>query len=461
MRSRSLFVAGLALFWPFLQGPYFSTFFGSGSAAEPSTLPFVFNGWVLVTSFLIGLVVLRPGRRPCGGRVLVTCGLLSTALLGLSSLGLGGEALRWVAAPVAALAFGALACAWALLARRRCACVGGAAVFFEIALSYVCCYGLVFGIGALLVALQAPLWALCPALSAALWAVQGGDCGIVPLGGEERLPAPMGSRPVLPLAVACVALGSSVLAGLYSGVPAQSYGPSALCALALVGCAALAGRRTAWGAAAWGLALIPVLMSGFLVMAFSPGLTVLGIDALTLGRRLLWVLYWWLLVADGRGLSLRVVAWGFAPVYAATRLIIDGLRVGASELAADPVFASGVTVAVVLVLEVASLAVVGLVVADQVQAASQRGDAASSPATPVQAVDVRAAACNSIAQESGLTERERDVLELVSMGYTVQRIAEERGVSQNTVRTHTKGLYRKLDIHSKQEVIELVNARMG
>lgn len=75
--------------------------------------------------------------------------------------------------------------------------------------------------------------------------------------------------------------------------------------------------------------------------------------------------------------------------------------------------------------------------------------------------DLRAAACTRVAGEFGLTERERDVLELVSMGYTVQRIAEERGVSQNTVRTHTKGLYRKLDIHSKQEAIELVNARMG
>ena len=75
--------------------------------------------------------------------------------------------------------------------------------------------------------------------------------------------------------------------------------------------------------------------------------------------------------------------------------------------------------------------------------------------------DLRATACTRVAGEFGLTERERDVLELVSMGYTVQRIAEERGVSQNTVRTHTKGLYRKLDIHSKQEAIELVNARMG
>ena len=42
------------------------------------------------------------------------------------------------------------------------------------------------------------------------------------------------------------------------------------------------------------------------------------------------------------------------------------------------------------------------------------------------------------------------------MGYTMQRIAELQYVSQNTVRTHVKRLYRKLGCHSKQEVIELV-----
>ncbi len=87
---------------------------------------------------------------------------------------------------------------------------------------------------------------------------------------------------------------------------------------------------------------------------------------------------------------------------------------------------------------------------------------------PVSPADAAAAekalrqdACRSIAQTAGLTEKETVVLELVSLGYTVARIAQERNVSENTVRTHTKGLYRKLDVHSKQEVIELVEERMG
>lgn len=46
------------------------------------------------------------------------------------------------------------------------------------------------------------------------------------------------------------------------------------------------------------------------------------------------------------------------------------------------------------------------------------------------------------------------------MGYTMQRIAELQYISQNTVRSHTKGLYRKLGCHSKQEVIEMVSGKM-
>lgn len=464
MRSRAAFVAGLSLFWPFLQGPYFSMFFGAGSASAPSALPFAFNGLVFVVSLLIGMVGLGRLSWRRGALPLVGCALLSTVLLGLGAAGVGGDALLWAGAPVTALSFGALSCGWASLAGCRCAADGKSAVFCEVALSYACCYGLVFAVDALPGAYRAVVWALCPLLSAVLWArdrvlvKECLPCDVQEERGEEAFVSTR-SRYLLPGAVASVALVSAVLAGLYSDVPAQSYGSSALCALGLVGCAVAARRRPAWGIAVWGLALVPVLMSGFCVMTFDRHLTVVGIDALTLGRRLLWVLYWWLLASGPKGVSVRAVAVGFAPAYAATRLIIDGLRVGAPGLAADPAFASVVTMAVALVLEVASLVVVGLVVAAQVRAASRPPVDPGSGAEETD--DPRAVACGSLAIEFGLTERERDVLGLVSMGYTVQRIAEERGVSQNTVRTHTKGLYRKLDIHTKQEAIELVNARMG
>lgn len=40
-------------------------------------------------------------------------------------------------------------------------------------------------------------------------------------------------------------------------------------------------------------------------------------------------------------------------------------------------------------------------------------------------------------------------------GYDVRRIARELYISENTVRYHSKNIYRKLDVHSKQEVLAI------
>ena len=42
-------------------------------------------------------------------------------------------------------------------------------------------------------------------------------------------------------------------------------------------------------------------------------------------------------------------------------------------------------------------------------------------------------------------------MELIARGNTVARIAEDLVVSENTIRTHSKRIYTKLDIHKKQE----------
>lgn len=55
-----------------------------------------------------------------------------------------------------------------------------------------------------------------------------------------------------------------------------------------------------------------------------------------------------------------------------------------------------------------------------------------------------------------LSLREAEIVEAVVRGYTIARIAERFGVSENTVRTHTKHIYTKLDIHKKQQLIDLV-----
>ncbi|MGD1891207.1 MAG: response regulator transcription factor [Cyclobacteriaceae bacterium] len=53
-----------------------------------------------------------------------------------------------------------------------------------------------------------------------------------------------------------------------------------------------------------------------------------------------------------------------------------------------------------------------------------------------------------------LTDQERKVAHSLAEGYSYKQIAGQLGVSVNTVRFHIKNIYRKLQIHSKIEVVK-------
>jgi len=53
-----------------------------------------------------------------------------------------------------------------------------------------------------------------------------------------------------------------------------------------------------------------------------------------------------------------------------------------------------------------------------------------------------------------LTDREREILQLIGEGHTNKQIAEKLYVSVKTVETHRSNLSKKLDLHSKSELIQ-------
>lgn len=55
-----------------------------------------------------------------------------------------------------------------------------------------------------------------------------------------------------------------------------------------------------------------------------------------------------------------------------------------------------------------------------------------------------------------LSDREREVMELLARGNKVSTVAETLFVSENTVRSHNKRIYRKLDIHKRQELLDML-----
>ena len=89
-------------------------------------------------------------------------------------------------------------------------------------------------------------------------------------------------------------------------------------------------------------------------------------------------------------------------------------------------------------------------------------DPQAAPAEPVSSTgvvagtDAVAAGCVGVVERYSLSRREADVLELLARGRDVPYIAEELVISKNTVRSHIKSIFAKTGVHSRQELIDLV-----
>lgn len=62
----------------------------------------------------------------------------------------------------------------------------------------------------------------------------------------------------------------------------------------------------------------------------------------------------------------------------------------------------------------------------------------------------------AIAEEYGLTRREAEVLPYLARGRSAKVVAEALFVSESTIRTHTRRILEKTDLHSKQQLIDLI-----
>lgn len=90
------------------------------------------------------------------------------------------------------------------------------------------------------------------------------------------------------------------------------------------------------------------------------------------------------------------------------------------------------------------------------EGASGSGDASGGDGGDVKVVDPTSRRVDLMRERYRLSAREAEVVELVARGNTVVRIAEILVVSESTIRTHTRRIYAKLDVHKKQELLDLL-----
>jgi DNA-binding CsgD family transcriptional regulator len=59
---------------------------------------------------------------------------------------------------------------------------------------------------------------------------------------------------------------------------------------------------------------------------------------------------------------------------------------------------------------------------------------------------------NTVLHESNLTDREKEILDLLIKGNSYKELAATIFVSVETINSHIKNIYRKLNVHSRGEL---------
>lgn len=212
--------------------------------------------------------------------------------------------------------------------------------------------------------------------------------------------------------------------------------------------------------------IMPLMIIGFTAYSFlGEGERWLAFAAIGCGfysfEGLVWLLYPQL-VLKFKGTSYVVFGWsralfhlfGFAGVTIGYQLVEQGL----AETPFINIICLGIVVLLVLTMTyIFTEHDLRLFVAPQPSSpnlnnAKEEGGAPPVPAT----TDDLETQCAALAQQYGLSKRESEVLRLLAKGRSAPFIADEFTVSVGTVKTHIRHIYEKAGVHSKQELLDLI-----
>ena len=64
--------------------------------------------------------------------------------------------------------------------------------------------------------------------------------------------------------------------------------------------------------------------------------------------------------------------------------------------------------------------------------------------------------CRVVGEQCNLSERQFEVLMLVAQGRNAKYIEQALSISLSTAQTHIRNIYRKTGVHSRQELLDLI-----
>lgn len=260
----------------------------------------------------------------------------------------------------------------------------------------------------------------------------------------------------------------------YGSDPFQALGGSSLFALVIAGAAFLVVALIPDGKLDTALVYrisVPVMTLGFaaLVMFFEEtsavSLLLIGVGY-EFFDVLAWVLFADLARRDKRGVA-YIYGYGVAAMFTGMAAGILAGSVMHAQVFADASQMSVLALACIVSLVVTSFMVLPESVLSQITARTPIRQTARSEAktpeisaTPPQQPETTLEdACAQVATDGGLTPRESEILVFLARGRTISIIARDLQIAKGTARTHAERIYRKLDVHKQQEIIDMVEQR--
>ncbi len=95
----------------------------------------------------------------------------------------------------------------------------------------------------------------------------------------------------------------------------------------------------------------------------------------------------------------------------------------------------------------------------QVWGAVGSGRGVAQPGSPTDTDSERTSAVQFLITEYSLTPRESDIFALLANGRNRKYVSEELTITEETVKSHISNIYRKLGVHTQQELLDKVEAQ--
>lgn len=161
----------------------------------------------------------------------------------------------------------------------------------------------------------------------------------------------------------------------------------------------------------------------------------------------------WCMLAD----TVRDTKLPASLVFSLALLVVNGSRLAGTLVAhanAETLARGDIALTTVALVAVYLVAMISLFLLKE----RKRPHPTAETPTSAEPLDVLALKCNALADRERFTPREREIVLHLAQGRTVHAISEKLFVSENTVKSHIKSIYLKLDIHSRAELIEIITA---